>query len=124
MLENKRVYVLDDDNYAISLLKKLLKDTGAQLCFFTDGRQLLKLAQTDPADLYILDVMMPSIDGWDVMEKIRSLPGQLMIPVLFTTSLFNEQEATAQSQHDDHCKIISKPIFKNVLIDRIRALCC
>lgn len=110
VLMNKRVYAVDDESDSLELIQAIFKNTGAELSAFDSGRKLLEAVKNMPADLYVIDVMMPEMDGWTLMENIRRIDGQLQKPILFTTALFSESEALNLSAQEKFCKIISKPL--------------
>lgn len=115
-LNNKTVYIVDDEPDSRRLISSIVQRMGAQVSIFTNGEDILSAAQNQPADLYILDVMMPKMDGWTVMEALRREPAHESTPIIFTTSLFNQLEANRLNQDDKPCKIVAKPITYEAIV--------
>ena len=78
-----RVLLVDDDHRLGVLLERLLKPEGFQLELATDGLQGAKRASTEVFDLIILDVMLPGLDGFEVLRRVRQ---QSDVPVIMLTA--------------------------------------
>jgi putative two-component system response regulator len=81
----KRILVVDDEPQNIRILREILKASYLVLAA-TDGTQALALAKTAPPDLILLDIMMPGIDGYEVVRRLKSEPRTAAIPVVFVTA--------------------------------------
>ncbi len=82
----KRILVVDDEPQNIRILREILKASYLVLAA-TDGTQALALAKTAaPPDLILLDIMMPGIDGYEVLRRLKSEPKTAAIPVVFVTA--------------------------------------
>lgn len=79
-----RVLVVDDEEMLAQLLGQVLERTGWQVQTATDGFSALRLAEKWQPDLAVLDIMMPSLDGYEVLERLHKLYPQL--PALFLTA--------------------------------------
>ena len=77
------VLVAEDDGDIRLILKLYLESGGYHVLLAENGREALDLARSEMVDLALLDIMMPGIDGYRVMEKIRESSN---IPVLFLTA--------------------------------------
>ncbi|WP_026970266.1 hybrid sensor histidine kinase/response regulator [Aliagarivorans marinus] len=113
------VLVVDDSPDNLALLSELLKPSyRVQLA--KDGPRALGLCQSDtPPDLILLDVMMPVMDGFEVLKRLRSDPRSQMIPVIFVSAL---SEVKYQSRGLDGGAIdyITKPINAELLKLRVK----
>ena len=67
----KRILVADDDEDVRVIVAKILRGTGFEVETAQDGREALEKLAAQRADLLILDLMMPEMDGWEVLEEIR-----------------------------------------------------
>lgn len=81
-----RVLLVDDAAVNLMALNKALADL-CDIQVATRGEQALRLAQTEPPDLILLDVMMPDMDGYEVCRRLRANPATRQIPVVFLTAL-------------------------------------
>src|SRR5487761_530858 len=82
-----RVLVVDDDEDIRSLLRTLLERAGAVVFDAPDGREGLREFHAQRPDLVILDVSMPEIDGWQMLDRIRDMSD---VPVLMLTARADE----------------------------------
>lgn len=81
-----RVLVVDDMRENVFLIRTMLGKAGYEVDFAYDGDTALKLMAQGPFDVVLLDVMMPMMDGFEVLEKIRSTPAIASIPVIMVTA--------------------------------------
>ena len=80
------VLIADDDAVSVYLLKHCLTNAGFAVCCALDGRQALALMAREAPDLVILDVMMPVMDGLEVLRRAKADPALRGIPVIMVTS--------------------------------------
>ena len=82
-----RVLVVDDDETARNLLRRFLAKEGFDVITAADGEEGLELAQKFEPSVITLDVMMPKLDGWDVLKELKADPALADIPVVMLTML-------------------------------------
>ncbi|MFG1700306.1 response regulator transcription factor [Nonomuraea sp. NPDC049309] len=121
----ERLLVVDDEPTVRELLSATLRFAGFSVSSAADGRQALDEARRDPPDLVLLDVMLPDLDGFEVLRRLRALPragGRPgPVPVLFLTA----RDAKADKVNglrlggDDY---VTKPFDLEELLARIRAI--
>ena len=110
--------VADDDDDIRGLVRTLLERSGAIVYEASDGRSALREFHAHRPDFVVLDVQMPELDGWQVLERIRDLSD---VPVLMLTARGQELERVRglQSGADDY---VVKPFGKQELMARVQAL--
>ena len=110
--------VIDDDGDIRNLVRTLLERTGATVRDAPNGKEGLREFHAWRPDLVVLDVNMPELDGWNVLERIRDMSE---VPVLMLTARGDELERVRglQSGADDY---VVKPFGKQELVARIQAL--
>ena len=82
------VMVVEDTDVTRDVLSRLLKREGYQTVSAEDGRQALeKLQKNAPPDLILLDVMMPDLDGLELLERLHTHPQWKAVPVVMLTGL-------------------------------------
>jgi CheY-like chemotaxis protein len=88
---NPRALYLDDDPDSCEMMKLLLSTSFPALNVeaLTSGSDAIKLAQSDPFDIYILDAIVPGISGFEVCKEIRLRDGN--VPVYFYTGLAGQE---------------------------------
>src|SRR5690349_16217041 len=113
-----RVLVVDDDDDIRNLVRTLLERTGAVVHDAPNGREGLREFHAWRPDLVVLDVNMPELDGWTVLERIRDMSE---VPVLMLTARGEELERVRglQAGADDY---VVKPFGKQELVARVQAL--
>jgi adenylate cyclase len=85
--EQFSVLVVDDIRVGRKVLEKLMRMQGYQVRSAEDGVQALELIRSQPFDLILLDILMPRMDGYQVLEKIKADPKLNHIPVIMISSV-------------------------------------
>jgi PAS domain S-box-containing protein len=93
--EGRTVLVVDDDPDARTLLAQYVKDDGGQVIVAGSGEQGLRLARAHQPDLILLDIMMPQMNGLEVLERLREDPATSDIPVVVVSIVATEQRERA-----------------------------
>jgi two-component system OmpR family response regulator len=114
-----RVLVVDDEPNIVELLSVSLRFAGFDVRTAVDGRSALDVARSFGPDLLVLDVMMPGLDGFDVLRSLRS--GGSRVPVLFLTAKDAPEDKVAGLTlgGDDY---VTKPFSLEEVVARIRAV--
>src|SRR5438477_3488776 len=117
-MNSPRVLVVDDDDDIRGLVVELLQRAGLDVEQAPDGRAGLRAFHQTPADLVVLDVSMPELDGWQTLERIRDLSD---VPVIMLTARGAELERVRglQAGADDY---MVKPFGRQELVARVQAL--
>jgi DNA-binding response OmpR family regulator len=117
-MSETRVLVVDDDDDIRNLVRTLLERSGTVVHDAPNGREGLREFHAWRPDLVILDVNMPELDGWAVLERIRDMSE---VPVLMLTARGEELERVRglQAGADDY---VVKPFGKQELVARVQAL--
>jgi CheY-like chemotaxis protein len=87
-----RILVVDDDPWILKMVTTVLGKHGYEIHMARNGAEGLSLATSMHPDLIITDIMMPEMDGWDLVRHIRSTPGINLIPVIFLTALSDDDD--------------------------------
>lgn len=87
-----RVLLVDDDPWIGRTVSALLARRGHRVELVTDGESGLARARAQPPDLVLLDVMLPGLDGWQVLQALRSSPDLAGVPVVLLTALAGDEE--------------------------------
>ena len=116
-----RILIVDDQTYNIALLRMILKEVGYQtIDATTDPREALPLYVANKPDLVLLDLQMPHIDGFGVMDQLRALEGDI-IPVLVLTAE-TDPEVRYRALESGARDFLNKPFDKLETLSRIRNL--
>jgi diguanylate cyclase (GGDEF)-like protein len=87
-----RVLVAEDDEISATILVHRLRKDGLEITRFDNGRKAYEAALDDPPNLVILDVKMPGMDGFEVLERLRRAPAYQSIPIILLTSMGSEAD--------------------------------
>jgi DNA-binding response OmpR family regulator len=82
-----KVMVVDDTPANLHLLEEILEAQGYEVRSFARGRLALRSAQLEAPDLFLLDVNMPELDGYEVCRQLKAIPRLCDIPVIFISAL-------------------------------------
>jgi len=117
----RQILVVDDEPDLVDLLRFNLERAGHEVLGATHGREALDLAREHRPDLAIVDVMMPEMDGIELVRRLRSDPRLSAIPILILTAKTEERdEVQALSVGADD--YVPKPFSIKVLLARVESL--
>lgn len=119
MKPEKKILVAEDDNAVRQSLERALRLEGYQVLMSSNGEQALEIASVTPPDLYILDVMMPILDGLSVCRILRRQGDKTPILILTARHQVSDRVSGLDAGADDY---LAKPFALDELLARIRAL--
>jgi DNA-binding response OmpR family regulator len=116
------ILVVDDDKELLKLIAILLKRINAQTITKADGNSALEwLAEAEALDLIVLDLMLPDIDGLEILRRVRSHEAMDRIPVLILSA--KADPTTIRFSLDNGADgYVTKPYIANNLITRVQTL--
>ena len=82
----KRVLVVDDEPDAVDLLTQILQDEGYQVRGAYSGEEALRALDAGPQDIILLDLLMPEMDGFEVIQRVKANPTWRKIPIVVVTA--------------------------------------
>lgn len=117
-MEDKLIYIADDEPNIRGILKSFLEQAGYQVELFGSGATVLAAQRERPADLLIVDIMMPEPDGLSLCRILRS---ESAVPIIFISALDGEQDkVTGLTQGGDD--YLTKPFSPLELVARVHSL--
>jgi CheY-like chemotaxis protein len=119
VLKDKTVLVADDDVRNIFSLTKALEQHKMKVLTAMDGREALDLAEANGADIVLMDMMMPEMDGFETITRIRRNPVLRHLPIIAVTAkaMTGDRERCIQAGASDY---ISKPVDIDQLLSLLR----
>ena len=123
MDSKKRIVAVDDSNVVLKMLKNALDKDEYELHPFSTGKRALEyLVQKDKIpDLIILDIEMPEMNGYDVLERIKKMDHLESVPVIFLTAN-NEKKQVLKAVTGGVKDYVVKPIDKDILTRKMNIL--
>lgn len=115
---SRTVLVVDDDKKIVDLVRAYLERDGYRVLCAYDGQSALELAQAQPPDLIILDLLLPRLGGLDVCQALRD---RSSVPIIMLTALVTEADKLIglEAGADDY---LTKPFSPRELLARVRAV--
>ena len=119
--QRAHVLVVDDDPVARRICEAALLEAGYLVDVADSGERGLASFTEHGADLVILDILMPGIDGFETCKRLRARPGGATIPIVFLTAQgdFSNQQRALDAGGND---FLAKPVSRNELLARVNLL--
>ncbi|MDB6170414.1 MAG: response regulator receiver sensor signal transduction histidine kinase [Verrucomicrobia bacterium] len=114
-----RILVVDDQESNVQVLGNMLSQQGFEIVPVTDGEHALQRLITRPADLVLLDVLMPGLDGFEVCRRIHARPELADIPIVFLSAA-DDKTFIVRALEAGGVDYVTKPFNKAELISRVR----
>lgn len=120
-MADERVLVVDDEPDILSILVYQLSREGFRVSTAVSGRSAIETAITEVPDLVVLDLMLPELDGYEVLAQLRQHESTSSIPVILLTARTEEEERLRgfDTGADDY---VTKPFSPRELVARVKAL--
>jgi class 3 adenylate cyclase len=121
MRDPARILVVDDVADNVEILRMRLTSLGYEVMVAEDGEQALAMVPESLPDLILLDIMMPKIDGLEVVRRLKADASLPFIPVILVTAKASQKDVIAglDAGGDDY---LTKPIDHGALVARVRAM--
>lgn len=119
-MEKQKILIVDDEIHILELLRYNLESNGFDVIEAETGEQALSLLKAEKVDAMILDLMLPGMDGIDVLRQIRK-SDQSLLPIIMLTAKNEEIDAVLglEMGADDY---IGKPFRTRELVSRLKAV--
>ena len=116
------VLIVDDEPDIVLLVRINLELAGHEVLSAADGEEALAVAREHHPDVIVLDVMMPKLDGWGVLEQLKADPDVVVrtIPVVMLTALTTDQDQV-RGGIEGAIEYLSKPVAPEALVAAVEA---
>lgn len=110
--------IVEDDMTCVYLWQRYMKKSGFRAISTQEGREALDLARREKPNLVVLDVMLPDIDGWEVLQALKADPATCNIPVLICSALHEERLSVAKGADG----YLQKPILYEDFLEALSGI--
>jgi DNA-binding response OmpR family regulator len=97
-MAGKTIAIVDDEPHIVDMLSTLLQIKGYRTCSADCGEAVLVLLQLEQPDALLLDLMLPDIDGFEVLARLRAAPDYAKLPVLIVSARTDPASKTRAEQ--------------------------
>ncbi|HZH43018.1 MAG TPA: hybrid sensor histidine kinase/response regulator [Lysobacter sp.] len=115
-----RILVVDDQSANVRVVGTLLARHGYEVVAASSGQEALQRYHESRPDLILLDMMMPGMDGFDVLAALRALPEPLNVPVVFVTAA-HDHDLLLRAFDAGAVDYVTKPFLPEELLARVNA---
>ena len=114
-----RILVVEDERKLAGVIRRGLEEQGYAVDLAYDGEEGLELAEVEPYDLVLLDIMLPKLDGLEVCKRLRARRRNMPVLMLTARDAIDDRVAGLDAGADDY---LVKPFAFRELLARVRAL--
>lgn len=118
----KKILIIEDDKFLRKLVVRKLMSEGYDVSEAVDGEQGVKKAQTENPDLVLLDLILPGIDGFEVLARIKSDSNTNSIPVIILSNLGQREDIEKGFNLGAVDYLIKAHFTPNEIIEKVSAL--
>jgi CheY-like chemotaxis protein len=118
----KKILLVDDEENVLKVMGEMLERGGYRVIYADSGKMCLEILETEKPDLILMDIMMPEMNGWEVVEKIKEDESNrdIKISMLSVKSMKKDVEKSLVDVDAD-CHM-SKPVSSNELLNTVGGL--
>jgi CheY-like chemotaxis protein len=110
--------IVEDDMACVYLWRRYMKESGFRPVSTDSGREALELAQSKHPSLVVLDVMLPDIQGWEVLQALKADPATRDIPVLICSGFYEKERSVAEGADG----YLQKPVLYDNFVQALAEL--
>jgi DNA-binding response OmpR family regulator len=120
-MSTPRILLAEDDRFLRKAAETMLKRAGFTIIPAADGEEALRLAREHVPDLMLLDLIMPKMQGFDVLKELKAAPETAGFPVIVLSNLGQDSDVQLARERGAHDYIIKSNIALEQLVERVRA---
>ncbi|MDA2921850.1 response regulator [Patescibacteria group bacterium AH-259-L07] len=117
--QQKKILIAEDDPSMSDILVKMMKSTNYKVIRAKDGQKAIDLAIKERPDLILLDILMPKLSGFEVLEKLRYHPAIQNIPVIILSILGQEKDIVRGKELGAAEYLVKTNIHLSEILDKI-----
>ena len=113
-----RVLLVEDSADLRHLFARVLKGSGFEVCEAANGREALDCLPGFEPDVVLTDLMMPEVDGFELIRRLRAMPSMAEVPIV-AMSAAATNEAEREARRAGAADLLAKPFDSRALLDRL-----
>ncbi len=118
-MRRKKILMVDDAATILMMEKMFLSQAPYDLITAKDGQEAVEKAESERPDLILMDIVMPKMDGFEAVQKIRENEATKLIPIIMVTT--RGEEKNMEKGYKNGCNdYVTKPINSSELLTKIR----
>lgn len=123
-MESQKILIVDDEESITDLLAKKLETQGYQTIQCARGEEAIEKANSFLPDLILMDILLPDMDGAEVVKVLQKSPATMHIPIIFLSGIITEEEGVPETitVGNRHYDAIGKPFNFSELSEMINRL--
>lgn len=118
-MEDLRILIVDDIPTNVALIAAIIKKLNARQETAGNGEEALSLIDSFKPHIVLLDLMMPGIDGWDIIKAIREKYSKEQMAIIVTSAI-TDYETITECKNNGVDDFITKPIMPDLLLNSIQ----
>lgn len=118
-MEDLRILIVDDIPTNVALIAAIIKKLNARQETAENGEEALSLIDSFKPHIVLLDLMMPGIDGWDIIKAIREKYSKEQMAIIVTSAI-TDYETITECKNNGVDDFITKPIMPDMLLNSIQ----
>jgi DNA-binding response OmpR family regulator len=122
MKQHATVLIVDDEPQILLVMEVILSNEGYRVIKATNGKECLEITKRELPDLILMDVFMPTMDGFKALKRLRAQKRTKHIPVVFLTAIATKPMQIEKGLSLGAEAYITKPIKVDELMSRVRAI--
>jgi DNA-binding response OmpR family regulator len=117
-----KVLIVEDDKFLRELLVRKLKTEGLEVSVAIEGKEALKKIREEFPQLVLLDLILPGLDGFEVLKEMRKNPVMTKIPVIILSNLGQKEEVEKGMRLGANDYLIKAHFTPKEIIDKVKRL--
>jgi DNA-binding response OmpR family regulator len=122
MAESKRILLVEDEEMLSNMYQVKFQNDGFTMIKANNGEEGLQLADKEKPDFILLDVIMPKMDGFTVLKKLKENPNTKNIPVLLLTNLGQDEDVKKGNELGAVGYLVKANITPSEVVAKVKSL--
>lgn len=118
-MSDNMILVVDDEPGIVDIARANLEGLGYRVISAGNGLEALELIRQESPDLVILDILMPEVDGWDVLERVEADPEMAGIPIIMLTARASDEDVL-RGLESGAVEYMTKPFYPQELVAAVK----